>query len=184
MELKTQQVIKKVKEILTTTRVEKVVRLCLILVRNLLTCKELCEEIVEEGMLEAVQQLEFEKWRDAELYDDIRDMLALISSEVNELSNFDRYQRELQSGNLSWGFIHSSKFWAENVMKFDKDDFKALKSLANVLANPSASPTTLAVACHDVGEFVSMHPLGKNGCQTWGQGAGDGTHGFARRIKA
>merc|ERR1712183_127274 len=101
-ELKQHQVIKKVKEILTTSRVEKVVRLCLTLLKNLLTCKKNCEDIVEEGMLEAVQQLEFEKWRDGELYDEIRDVAALISSEVNELSNFDRYQRELQSGNLSW----------------------------------------------------------------------------------
>merc|ERR1712113_917275 len=161
LELKRNQVIQKIKDIITTTRVEKVIRLCLTLLKNLLTCKGLGEEIVEEGMLEAVQQLEYEKWRDAELYDDIRDMLALISTEVNELSNFDRYQRELQSGNLSWGFIHSSKFWAENVLKFEQNDFRALKVLANLLADPKASPTTLAVACHDVGEFVSMHPLGK-----------------------
>jgi len=160
-ELKNFGVIKKFKDILTITRTEKVVRLCLTVLKNFLSHKAMTEDIVEEGILEAVQQLEFEKWRDAELYDDIRDMAAQISSEVQEMSNFDRYERELQTGTLSWGFIHSTKFWAENVLKFEQNDFRALKVLAGLLMQPDTEPTTLAVACHDLGEFVTMHPLGK-----------------------
>jgi len=160
-ELKNFGVIKKIKEILTANRTEKAVRLCLTVLKNFLGHKALCEDIVEEGILEAVQQLEFEKWRDAELYEDIREMAGLVSTEVQEMSNFDRYERELQTGVLSWGFIHSSKFWAENVLKFEQNDFRALKMLASLLLNFNTEPTTLAVACHDLGEFVTMHPLGK-----------------------
>lgn len=160
-QLKNYAIIQKVKDTLTFNRTEKVVRLCLTLLKNLLAHKELCEEIVEEGVLEAVQQLEFEKWRDAELYDEIRDTAAQISSEVQAMSSFDRYERELQTGALSWGFIHSTKFWAENVLKFEQNDFRALKLLAGLLLQPHTEPTTLAVACHDLGEFVAMHPLGK-----------------------
>mmetsp|Transcript_42442 Transcript_42442/g.134835 ORF Transcript_42442/g.134835 Transcript_42442/m.134835 type:complete len:448 (+) Transcript_42442:69-1412(+) len=160
-ELKSYAAIKKLKEILTVTRTEKVVRLCLTVLRNFLSHRALCEEIVEEGVLEAVQQLEFEKWRDAELYDDIRDMATQISSEVHEMSNFERYERELKTGTLSWGFIHSTKFWAENVLKFEQNDFRALKMLASLLLHFNTDATTLAVACHDIGEFVAMHPLGK-----------------------
>jgi len=159
--LKQQQVIKKIRDILTYSRVEKVIRLCLTVLKNFLSSKDLCEDIVEEGILEVVQQLEFEKWRDPELYDDIKDMAAQISSEVNEMSNFERYERELQTGSLSWGFIHSSKFWSENVMKFESNDFRALKLLASLLQSPNTNTTTLAVACHDLGEFVTLHPLGK-----------------------
>jgi V-type H+-transporting ATPase subunit H len=161
--LKSNDVAKKIKNILTISRVEKVIRLCLTVLQNFLTrkavCQAVCEDIVEEGVLEAVQQLEYEKWRDTELYEDIRVLVQLISSEVKELSNFDRYMRELESGTLSWGFIHSSKFFGENVMKFEHGEFKALKLLANLLSSDSV--TTLAVACHDIGEFVSLHPLGK-----------------------
>merc|ERR1712190_421861 len=80
---------------------------------------------------------------------------------VQEMSNFDRYERELQTGCLAWGFIHSAKFWAENVLKFEQNDFRALKMLASLLLNFNTEPTTLAVVCHDLGEFVAMHPLGK-----------------------
>merc|ERR1719210_2882439 len=81
------------------------------------------------------------------------------------MSNFARYHRELQaavqgSAGLKWGFIHSSKFWSENVTKFEADNYQALKDLTKLLIQ-SADPTTLAVACHDVGEFVTLHPLGK-----------------------
>eukprot|EP00913_Durusdinium_trenchii_P034949 g32691.t1 len=133
-----------------------VIRLCLTVLKNFLGNKSLCEDIVEEGILEAVQQLEFEKWRDAELYDDIKDMAIQIGSEVSEMSNFERYERELQTGKLQWGFIHSSKFWAENVLKFESNDFRALKVLASLLQSPATDDTTLAVACHDIGEFVAQ----------------------------
>jgi len=156
---KEELIIKKIRDVLSHSRVEKVVRLSLTVLRNFLTHKAFAEHVVELGVLEVVQQLEFEKWRDAELYDDIRDMAQQISAQVQEMSNFDRYERELKEGQLKWGFIHSSKFWAENVLKFEQNDFRALKMLAALLHSQDA--TTLAVACHDIGEFVSMHPLGK-----------------------
>jgi V-type H+-transporting ATPase subunit H len=161
--LKKHDVVKKLKSILTFSRVEKVIRLGLTVLGNFLQQKKafqaICEDIVEEGILEAVQQLEYEKWRDQELYDDIRMLVQLITSEVKELSNFDRYMRELESGTLAWGFIHNSKFFGENVMKFEQGEFKAVKLLAKLLS--STDVNTLAVACHDIGEFVSLHPLGK-----------------------
>jgi len=157
-------IVKMVKDVLTTCRTEKVIRLTLTLLKNFLDNKAqnpaMCELIVEEEVLGAVQQLEYEKWRDSELYDTIKEVSQLISSEVKEFSNFDRYLKELESGALTWGFIHSSKFFGENVMKFENMEFKAVKLLANLLAT-SKDATTLAVACHDLGEFVSLHPLGK-----------------------
>jgi len=158
---KVQGIVRKLREILARSRVEKVVRLCLTVLRNVLSDKAFSEEIVEQGILQAVQQLEFEKWRDTELYDDIRDMAMLISVEVNEMSNFDRYERELQTGKLAWGYIHSSKFWQENVNKFEENNFSALTKLAALLQSDETDLTTLAVACHDIGEFVALHPLGK-----------------------
>jgi len=181
--LQSNKVIQKIKAILVHSRTEKVVRLCLTVLKNFLAqkaaCQAICEDIVEEGLLDAVQQLEYEKWRDTELYDDIRELVQLISNEVKELSNFDRYMNELESGVLTWGFIHSSKFFGENVMKFETGEFKAVKLLAKLLA--SDNTTTLSVACHDIGEFVSLHPSGKKtSLAPWSQGARDGAYGVHR----
>jgi len=158
-DLKRYAVPKKIKEVLSTRRVEKVVRISLIALKSLLNDRGVCEDIVEAGAYDAVSNLEFEKWRDTELYDEIRDMGQQIATYQHEMSNFDRYEKELQTGQLRWGFIHTSKFWGENVMKFEKGDFQAVRTLVHLLT--SEDNETLAVACHDLGEFVTLHPFGK-----------------------
>jgi len=160
-DLKKHKVVARMKDIIMTSRVEKVVRLSLTVLKSLLGYKSLCEDIVELNVLEAVQALEYEKWRDTELYDEIRDMSQLISVQVSEISNFERYERDLNSGKLTWGFTHTSKFFGENIMKFENNDFQAVKMLAKLLHSEDTDPETLAVACHDVGDFVALHPLGK-----------------------
>jgi len=157
--LRNYNVIEHVKTILIDSRAEKVVRVCLSFLKNALASKDLSEDIVEKGLLDVVQALEYEKWRDVELYGEIQEVSKAISNQVGLMSNFDRYERELATGQLIWGFIHSDKFWSENVMKFEANQFAAVKKLAALLA--SSNPTTLAVACHDLGEFVQLHPLGK-----------------------
>merc|ERR1712050_251868 len=87
-------------------------------------------------------------------------MGSQIANYVHEMSNFDRYEKALQTGQLRRGFIHTSKFWGENVMKFEKDDFKPVKTLVHLLSNKD-DLDTLAVACQDLGEFVTLHPFGK-----------------------
>lgn len=156
---KAEVIAQKMKEVLTYQRVEKVVRLALTCLQGLISYPDVADECVEQGLLEVVQSLEYEKWRDAELYDDIRNMSAALGSRVQEMSNFARYERELATGKLKWGFIHSPKFWSENVLKFEQNDWKALRSLSACLDLNDA--TTVAVACHDMGEFVTAHPLGK-----------------------
>lgn len=152
-------VVKKLKDILVHSRVEKVIRLSMAVLKNFLGHKAMCEDIVNENIMEAVQQLEYEKWRDPELYDDIASVAQKIGYEVNEMSSFERYLQEVKLGVLTWGYLHTSKFFAENITKFESDNFASLTMLAECLQ--SSDTTTLAVACHDIGEFVSLHPSGK-----------------------
>eukprot|EP00929_Paragymnodinium_shiwhaense_P061785 TRINITY_DN3087_c0_g1_i1.p1 TRINITY_DN3087_c0_g1~~TRINITY_DN3087_c0_g1_i1.p1 ORF type:complete len:437 (+),score=147.07 TRINITY_DN3087_c0_g1_i1:75-1385(+) len=160
-EMRKRKVVEKVRDVLAVSRVEKVVRMSLTVLKNFMEYKPFCEDMVDCNMLECVQAVEYEKWRDAELYDEIRELCGVIAGQVQEMSNFDRYEHELKTGSLKWGYTHTSKFWGENVMKFEANDFRALRSLAQLLLSPTTDNTTLAVACHDMGEFVALHPLGK-----------------------
>lgn len=168
LELQQLNIVKKLRNILQANRTEKIVRITLMVLRNFLPHKPLCKDMVESNVLDVVQSLEFEKFRDNELYDDIRDMCGQISNEVQEMSNFESYDRELRTGKLSWGFLHSTKFWGENVMKFDQNDFCAVKELLACLVSPISDVETLAVACYDVGQFVSLHPQGKKKVNDFG----------------
>jgi len=157
--LQERDVVPVIKKILESCRTEKVIRLGLVVIRNFLPDAALTTDIVECGILEVIQQLEFEKWRDQEMYDDIREVLQLVAVQVSTVSSFEKYEKEVSSGNLAWGYLHSNKFWGENITKFDQKEYSVVKKLCALLDIDNA--LTQAVACHDIGEFAVLHPLGK-----------------------
>lgn len=44
-------------------------------------------------------------------------------------SPFDKYCRELASGLLEWGSIHTAAFWKASAVRFEARDFAMLKSV-------------------------------------------------------
>lgn len=140
-------------------RVEKILRIALSVVANIIASPSIAEAMVESGILHTIQPLEYEKWRDSELYDSIRAVASRVANETSRHSNFERYEKELKSGSLKWGFIHSEKFWLENVNNFERENFAAVDRLVALLNSSDA--VTQAVACHDLGEFARLHPSGK-----------------------
>jgi len=78
-------------------------------------------------------------------------MVQLIGKQVQEVSNFEKYEKEVNSGKLTWGYTHMPKFFGKNIMKFEQNDFRVLQKLKLLLLDSGTDPTTLAVACHDIG---------------------------------
>lgn len=157
--LQERDVVPVIKKIIATCRVEKVIRLSLVVIRNFLPDPKLALDIVETQVLDSVQQLEFEKWRDPEIYDDIREVAQLVAVQVSTISSFEKYEKEIDTGNLQWGYLHSNKFWGENINKFEQREFGVVRKLCALLEIDNE--LTQAVACHDIGEFAVLHPLGK-----------------------
>jgi len=160
-------VILPINDVLKSCRTEKVVRIALMAVENLLKSKAMCEEMAEQETVGLVQALEYEKWRDEELVEQIKNVISRLQQEVKKLTNFERFEREVTSGKLKWGFIHSERFWLENVLKCESNNFRVIEHLL-CLAQASKDPETLAVACHDLGEFARLHPVGKQIATTRG----------------
>lgn len=156
--LRESRAIKLLRDILANCRAEKVARLGVAVLRNALSHSALAEDIAAEGVLEVVQNLQLEKWRDAELYEDLRDLSTSVASQVQALSGVDRFERELLSGQLRWGPLHLPAFWAENALQLEGRSGRTLALLTELLRSPHSDSTTLAVACRDVGELVSAHP--------------------------
>lgn len=153
-------VITSVNEVLKSTRTEKVIRMALLAIENLLKNRAMCEEMADQGTVGFVSALEYEKWRDMELIDLIKKLTEKLHAEVKVLTNFERFEREINSGRLKWGFIHTEKFWLENVLKCESNNFRVIDHLM-VIVRTAKDPETLAVACHDLGEFARLHPIGK-----------------------
>lgn len=69
-------------------------------------------------------------------------------------SSYEKYLKELDTGKLNWGPCHNEKFWRTNGKRFSENEYGAVKKLIRLLDTGSNSDTTtLAVACHDIGEF-------------------------------
>lgn len=84
-----------------------------------------------------------------------------LKEDIEVLSSFERYKKEVLSGSLEWSPIHSqASFWQSNLEKFDDKDYQILRLLIKLLES-SRESTTLAVGCHDLAEYVSFHPNGK-----------------------
>jgi len=156
--------------LLSEVKAERVVRLSLIVLENFLNCKALTEDFANCQILDAVQALEYEKWRDEELYSKIREISQAVAVKVSEVSNFDQYKKELDDAlttGLKRGPLHSAKFWAENCSKLDKSIVTKLKEIVELKRRDDDDDkeqtwsTTIAVACSDLGEIAVLHKDGK-----------------------
>ena len=72
------------------------------------------------------------------------------------------YRSEVRSGNLDWTPVHKSeKFWKENCHKFVENQFEIIAILISIIKEASSSSTSLSIALHDIGEFIRIHPRGR-----------------------
>lgn len=144
-------VIRVLADILRESGKEKVTRIIIATLRNLL---EKPEEKKNEASLSMIQcKL---------LPDDVEVVYEKLNERVQDLSTFDEYAAEVRSGRLEWSPVHKSeKFWRENAQRLNEKNYELLKMLTRLLET-SADPTILAVAAHDTGEYVRHHPRGKH----------------------
>jgi len=82
--------------------------------------------------------------------------------------SFEEYAAELRSGKLEWSPMHrSDTFWKQNAQRLNEQNYELLRILARLLST-STDPTILAIAAHDVGEYVTAYPRGKRFIQELG----------------
>uniref|UniRef100_A0A6G3MEE7 V-type proton ATPase subunit H (Trinotate prediction) n=1 Tax=Henneguya salminicola TaxID=69463 RepID=A0A6G3MEE7_HENSL len=105
---------------------------------------------------------------DDDMADDLKYLLDLLLKNVQDLSTFDEYAGELLNGRLEWTPVHKSeKFWRENAQRLCEKNHELILVLINTINN-STDSIALAVACHDLGEFVRFYSRGKLILQEYG----------------
>ncbi|KZS99026.1 ATPase, V1 complex, subunit H [Sistotremastrum niveocremeum HHB9708] len=142
---------------------EKVIRVVIATFRNLVSkapSQNLPSMLVAK-LLPFIRSLSSRKFSDEEIVDDITYLKTELSENFESLTTYDEYTSELASGHLSWSPVHESDtFWKENAAKLNDRDYEQLKSLIKLL-NESTDPLVLAVAAHDVGQYVKYYERGK-----------------------
>ncbi|KAB1256640.1 V-type proton ATPase subunit H [Camelus dromedarius] len=166
--LRRYNVIPVLSDILQESVKEKVTRIILAAFRNFLekstereTRQEYALAMIQCKVLKQLENLEQQKYDDEDISEDIKFLLEKLGESVQDLSSFDEYSSELKSGRLEWSPVHKSeKFWRENAVRLNEKNYELLKILTKLL-EVSDDPQVLAVAAHDVGEYVRHYPRGK-----------------------
>jgi V-type H+-transporting ATPase subunit H len=153
-------VVPKLIDIVKTVPKEKVVRVALATLRNLLGTGSASSDMVAAGVMKVLTTLQTRKFADEDIMDDVEFLIAALQVNVQTMSSWDVYKKEVESGKLEWTPSHKSEnFWKDNYKFFEQNSFDTLKRLIALLT--ATDPQTLAIACHDISEFVKYHPEGR-----------------------
>lgn len=160
-------VIRVLADILRESGKEKVTRIIIATLRNLLEKpderkNEAALSMIQCKLLPVLSVLNGKTWVDEDIKDDLEFVYETLNERVQDLSTFDEYAAEVRSGRLEWSPVHKSeKFWRENAQRLNEKNYELLKILTKLL-DKSTDPTILAVAAHDTGEYVRHYPRGKH----------------------
>ncbi|RXW20737.1 hypothetical protein EST38_g5096 [Candolleomyces aberdarensis] len=96
------------------------------------------------------------RYVDEDIIEDIKFLKDELTTRFESLTTYDEYTSELESGHLSWTPVHESEeFWKENAIRLNEKDYEQLKKLIHLLKE-SEDPIVLAVASHDLGQYVRI----------------------------
>jgi V-type H+-transporting ATPase subunit H len=153
-------IIQKLVDILKTVQKEKVIRVALATLRNLLGTGSASTDMVSAGVMPVLLGLQPRKWADEDILEDIDLLIGALEVNLRNLSSWDVYKKEIMSGKLEWSPVHKSEsFWKDNVKAFETNGFDTIKQLVALLE--SQEPQVLAIACSDIAEFIKVHPEGR-----------------------
>eukprot|EP00177_Eucheuma_denticulatum_P000263 GFKZ01000446.1.p1 GENE.GFKZ01000446.1~~GFKZ01000446.1.p1 ORF type:complete len:517 (-),score=86.39 GFKZ01000446.1:128-1678(-) len=155
--------------VLREVSAEKVVRISLSTLRNILKMSTtLRKEMVGAGLVGALESLCLRRWSDEDIREDLGVLAEALETELASMSNFDVYRAEVLSGALEWTPAHRDEmFWRENVEKLERNQQEVLRCMVRLL-HESTDDTVLAVACNDLSQFIKFHPRGRAIAQSLG----------------
>lgn len=139
---------------------EELVRMLIFIVGQLNPSIVFIERSYDYDILRQVRTLQTKHYVDPELTKEIAKVADDMAQALKHISLWDKYVREVKSGKLKNTLSHSSElFWKANVERFGENNYAILIALRDLLK--SDDEETVTVACHDLGEYVSRHPLGR-----------------------
>lgn len=159
--LATSRSLQRLIEVVKGSTKEKVVRVIVLTLKNLLSKGTFGAQMVDLGLLQVVQNLKAQAWSDEDLLEALNQLDEGLKDKIKKLSSFDKYKQEVLLGQLDWSPMHKdSIFWRDNITNFEENDFQILRVLITILGT-SSDTRSLAVACYDLSQFIQYHPAGR-----------------------
>ncbi|PVU97293.1 hypothetical protein BB561_000630 [Smittium simulii] len=150
-------------KIARSTLKEKVIRIMIATLKNFyfLALQPNLPSIITSGTHGCLLALKSRKIQDSDLVSDITEFLNDLGALLEKTSTWDEYVNEIKCGMLSWTPSHKSDvFWKLNYSRMNENNYEIVKILSNLIQT-SQDATILAVACHDLGQYIRYYPSGK-----------------------
>ncbi|KAK8795665.1 hypothetical protein WA158_000322 [Blastocystis sp. Blastoise] len=174
-------------EMLKSYSNEKLIRSILLLFTNILNIPQVIDLLIEYKLLRILRVISGKKYKDTELNDLIQSIHDQVVSNYKQLTSFELYEQEVNSGILKWGPRHTSEFFKDEIRSFEKDQFYLIKKLIEIVSRTTSKVDgassdikapfdeeernrdreSIAVACYDLGEFACFYNNGKNIIKQW-----------------
>jgi len=163
-------------ELVSSAPREKVVRVALAALRNLavssadvhpesdlprIDSKVFLGEMIACGLMKAIELLRERQFTDPDIVDDVESLHMMLADNFKEMTRWEVYQNEVETGQLQWGSTHTDTFFKENatMMEGKDGDFHLVKILISLIT--SKDEDVAAIACFDLGEFCRHYPNGR-----------------------
>jgi len=146
---------------------DKVIRITLATLKNMLNDPQFYEDMIAHGLVKIMAPI-FSKttWKDEDIIKDAKVVNDFLEDKIAELSSWEKYRAEIMSGNLQWSPVHCEQFFRENISHFEDKNFEVVRTLVELLESKEA--LSLEVACHDLGQFARFYQDGKKIIQKFG----------------
>ena len=144
---------------LNTHTSEKIVRMVVSIIQNLVKNTALSEELIACNAIRKLNILNQRIFKDTDISDMVKMIVNTMNANYDILTSFDLYVKELEAKILHFGPRHTDDFWKENVRAFEFEDFKYIKELIELTG--SEDKETVRVACFDLGAFACYYPNGR-----------------------
>jgi V-type H+-transporting ATPase subunit H len=112
-------------EVVKGSTKEKVVRVVIMSIRNLLAKGAFAAQMIDLGLPHIVQNLKAQAWTDEDLLDALNQLEIGLKDNLKKLSSFEKYKQQVLLGHLDWSPMHKDpSFWRENINNFEENDFQ------------------------------------------------------------
>lgn len=137
---------------------EEIVRLLTAIIGQLQNSIVFIENAFDNDILRLFRAFQAKRYVDPELGKEVSTTADNLYQALKKISLWEKYVREVNGPVLRFSLSHKSEFfWKNNIERFGENNYEMLDKLKQHLA--SDDPTTVAVACHDIGEFASRSPI-------------------------
>jgi V-type H+-transporting ATPase subunit H len=79
-------------------------------------------EMIGCGLIRHVDLMKERQFKDPDIASDLDALHALLHRNYKEMTRFDVYKAEVESGHLEWGVVHTEKFFKEHAKKMEGPD--------------------------------------------------------------